>query len=93
MKNKIIELDVNNHPGVFSQVAGLFARRAFNLEGILCLSIGDKTKSRIMLLVNDDDRIGQIVKQLEKLYDVIEVEVKENDDRNYFNNLDEALTV
>jgi acetolactate synthase-1/3 small subunit len=93
MKNKIIELDVKNHPGVFSQIAGLFARRAFNLEGILCLSIGDKTKSRIMLLVNDDDRIGQIVKQLEKLYDVIEVEVKENDDQNYFNNLDEALTV
>ncbi len=90
MNNIIIELEVNNHPGVFSQVAGLFARRAFNLEGILCLSIGDKTKSIIKLLVNRDDRISQIVKQLEKLYDISDVKVKE-DDQSFFNNLSETL--
>ncbi|MCP3927443.1 MAG: ACT domain-containing protein [Desulfobacterales bacterium] len=90
MNNIIIELEVNNHPGVLSQVAGLFARRAFNLEGILCLSIGDKTKSIIKLLVNKDDRISQIVKQLEKLYDISGVKVKE-DDQSFFNNLRETL--
>ena len=32
----MLELLVQNHPGVMVHVAGLFARRAFNLEGILC---------------------------------------------------------
>ena len=31
----ILELAVRNHPGVISHVCGLFARRAFNVEGIL----------------------------------------------------------
>ncbi|MCG3147073.1 MAG: hypothetical protein PCFJNLEI_00510 [Verrucomicrobiae bacterium] len=35
-----LELTVQNHPGVMSHVCGLFARRAFNVEGILCLPVG-----------------------------------------------------
>ncbi len=35
--NVILELTVRNHPGVMTHVCGLFARRAFNVEGILCL--------------------------------------------------------
>jgi hypothetical protein len=31
----VLELDVNNHPGVMSHVVGLFSRRAYNVEGIL----------------------------------------------------------
>jgi acetolactate synthase-1/3 small subunit len=73
MNNIVIELIVNNHPGVMSHVAGLFARRAFNLEGIVCRKIGDGARSRMLLLVNNDDRLEQIVKQLQKLYDVLEV--------------------
>ncbi len=92
MNNIIIELKVNNHPGVLSQVSGLFARRAFNLEGILCSSIGDKTESRILLLVNNDDRIRQIVKQLEKLYDVYDVAVKEDYNQAVFSSLYKNLT-
>ena len=30
----VLELTVNNHPGVMSHICGLFARRAFNVEGI-----------------------------------------------------------
>lgn len=37
----LIELLVRNHPGVMSHITGLFARRAFNLEGILCSQTGD----------------------------------------------------
>ena len=92
MNNIIIELKVKNHPGVLSQVSGLFARRAFNLEGILCSGIGDKTESRILLLVNNDDRIRQIVKQLEKLYDVSEVTVKEEYNQKVFSSLYKNLT-
>jgi acetolactate synthase I/III small subunit len=75
----VVELIVNNHPGVMSHVAGLFARRAFNLEGIICGKIGDGAKSRMLLLVNNDDRLEQIVKQLQKLYDVLAVSLKSDD--------------
>lgn len=65
-----IELNVANHPGVMSHITGLFSRRGFNLEGILCGRTGDGEKSVIFLLVNDGEQLEQIVHQLEKLYDV-----------------------
>ncbi len=43
--NVILELTVRNHPGVMTHVCGLFARRAFNVEGILCLPIQDSEKA------------------------------------------------
>ncbi len=45
--NVILELTVRNHPGVMTHVCGLFARRAFNVEGILCLPI--QVPSRLLL--------------------------------------------
>ena len=66
----VLELMVNNHPGVMSHVCGLFARRAFNVEGILCLPVGTGATSRIWLLVNEDQRLAQMIKQLENLEDV-----------------------
>lgn len=66
----ILEIDVNNHPGVMSHVVGLFSRRAFNVEGILCLPVGDGRRSRVWLLVNEDQRLSQMIRQLEKLEDV-----------------------
>ena len=45
--NVIVELTVRNHPGVMTHVCGLFARRAFNVEGILCLPIQGSEQSRI----------------------------------------------
>jgi acetolactate synthase-1/3 small subunit len=69
----VLEIDVNNHPGVMSHVVGLFSRRAFNVEGILCMPVGDGRQSRIWLLVNEDQRLPQMVRQLEKLEDVLAV--------------------
>ena len=69
----VLELTVNNHPGVMSLVCGLFARRAYNLEGILCMPVGDGDRSRIWLLVNEDDRLEQVMRQVRKLEDVSEV--------------------
>jgi acetolactate synthase-1/3 small subunit len=80
MNNKIIELLVNNHPGVMSHITGMFARRAFNLEGIIVGAVGDGSKSRMYLLVCDDNRLPQIEKQLNKLYDVISVTVRHDID-------------
>ena len=69
----VLEVDVNNHAGVMSHVVGLFSRRAFNVEGILCMPVGNGTTSRIWLMVNEDTRLDQMVKQIEKLEDVLSV--------------------
>lgn len=70
---RIIELRVKNHPGVMVHVANLFARRAFNLDGILCGPLEGGTQSRMLLLVGAEARLDQVVRQLEKLQDVVEV--------------------
>lgn len=70
----VLELTVHNHPGVMSHVCGMFARRAFNVEGILCMPFGDGSRSRIWLLVNEDARLEQMTRQLLKLIDVLEVQ-------------------
>ena len=69
-----LHLTVNNHPGVMSHVVGLFSRRAYNVEGILCLPVGTGNASRIWLLVNEDIRLPQMLKQVEKLEDVIGIQ-------------------
>jgi len=72
----VLRLLVRNHPGVMSHVCGLFARRGFNVEGILCLPIGDGMCSVILLVVNEDERLEQVIRQLRKLQDVIEIHRK-----------------
>ena len=69
----VLELDVNNHAGVMSHVVSMFSRRAYNVEGIICMPVGNGLTSRIWLLVNEDGRLEQMVKQLEKLEDVLAV--------------------
>jgi acetolactate synthase-1/3 small subunit len=87
----ILVLTVNNHPGVMSHITGLFSRRAFNLEGILCAPIGDCSKSRMYLLVNEDDRLNQIFSQLSKLYDVLNIEICTECDVTVFDRLHEII--
>ena len=71
----VLELQVNNHAGVMAHIVGLFARRGFNLEGILVLPEQDARSSRIWLLVNNDARLQQLVKQLNKLQDVQRIDI------------------
>ena len=56
-----------------SHITGLFARRAFNLEAIVCAPIGDGGTSAMLLLVADEPRLEQVERQLEKLHDVLSV--------------------
>ena len=70
-RDVVLELTVRNHPGTMSHITGLFARRAFNLDAILVVPVGDGSTSRILLLVPATDRLEQIVKQLAKLHDVL----------------------
>ena len=85
--NVILELTVRNHPGVMTHVCGLFARRAFNVEGILCLPLPDGDHSRIWLQVAEDQRLEQMVSQIDKLEDVIQI-IRHQDDPGVFNKLE-----
>ena len=69
----VLDILVSNHPGVMAHVTGLFSRRAFNVEAILCLPVADSATSRIWLLVNEDGRLDQMIRQMRKLQDVYEV--------------------
>ncbi|MEF3109114.1 acetolactate synthase small subunit [Raoultella sp. WB_B2P2-3] len=84
--NVILELTVRNHPGVMTHVCGLFARRAFNVEGILCLPIQNSNQSRIWLLVNNDQRLEQMISQIDKLEDVEKV-TRNQSDPSMFNKI------
>jgi acetolactate synthase-1/3 small subunit len=91
MRKPVVELTVNNHAGVMSHITGLFSRRAFNIEGILCGPVGDGETSRIFLLVNEDERLPQVIEQIKKLYDVLEVRERDDYDRSIFNRLHEFV--
>lgn len=67
----VIELQVRNHPGTMSHITGLFARRGFNLEAIVCVPVADGATSCMLLLVADELRLEQVERQLAKLYDVL----------------------
>lgn len=66
----VLELTVNNHPGVMSQICSLFSRRAYNMDGIFCMPVKNGEESKIWIRVNSNGQLEQIVKQLQKLEDV-----------------------
>jgi acetolactate synthase-1/3 small subunit len=70
----IISIMVENKFGVLSRVAGLFSGRGFNIESLAVAPSLDPTMSMMTIVTSGDDRIiEQIVKQLNKLIDVIKV--------------------
>ena len=66
---------VQNQPGVLSRIAGMFARRGFNIHN---LTVGETEKpgiSRIIMVVPGTEKdVEQITKQLYKLIDVLKVQ-------------------
>ncbi|CAB9541630.1 Acetolactate synthase small subunit (EC 2.2.1.6) [uncultured Gammaproteobacteria bacterium] len=70
----IISLQLENESGALSRVAGLFSARGFNIESLTVAPTNDETLSRMTIVsVGDDDIIEQIIKQLDKLIDVVQV--------------------
>jgi acetolactate synthase I/III small subunit len=83
----VLELQVRNHAGTMSHITGLFARRAFNLEAIVCAPVGDGSTSTMLLLVADEPRLEQVERQLEKLHDVTSVRHRPDIAPEYFTQL------
>jgi acetolactate synthase I/III small subunit len=70
----VITALVENHPGVLARVAGLFARRGYNIESLTVSVTEDPNMSRMTIVVGGDHTVlEQITKQLHKLIEVLRV--------------------
>jgi len=71
-----ISILVNDEPGVLARVAGLFGRRGYNIDSITVGGSEEPGLSRMIIVTRGDEHtIEQITKQLNKLIDVIKVQV------------------
>ena len=71
---RIISVTLENKSGSLSRVAGLFSGRGFNIESLSVAPTLDSTVSMMTIVTSGDDRIiEQILKQLNKIIDVIKV--------------------
>ncbi|MDC0423078.1 acetolactate synthase small subunit [Methylophilaceae bacterium] len=70
----IISLLMENEAGALSRVSGLFSARGYNIESLTVAPTEDSTLSRMTIVTSGSDEvIEQIIKQLNKLIDVVRV--------------------
>jgi len=70
----IISLLMENETGALSRVSGLFSQRGYNIESLTVAPTDDPTLSRMTLVTKENDAsIEQIIKQLNKLIDIVKV--------------------
>ena len=73
-RKHILSILVENKPGVLTRVAGLFARRGFNIDTLTVGPTDDEHVSRITLTVDGAlHPIDQVTKQLHKLVNVLKI--------------------
>jgi len=67
---------VSNHFGVLNRIAGLYAKRGYNIDSLAVGETENPTYSRMTIVSTGDDYMrNQVVRQLEKLHDVKMVEL------------------
>jgi acetolactate synthase-1/3 small subunit len=70
----IISILIENEAGALSRVSSLFSARAFNIESLTVAATEDPSLSRMTIVSSGSDNvIEQIIKQLNKLIDVVKV--------------------
>src|SRR3712207_4798224 len=73
-RKHILSILVENKPGVLTRIAGLFARRGFNIDTLTVGPTDDEHVSRITLTVDGAlHPIDQVTKQLHKLINVLKI--------------------
>jgi acetolactate synthase-1/3 small subunit len=74
MTHHVLSLIVEDKPGLLTRVAGLFARRGFNIESLAVGASEIEGLSRITVAVDVEDApLEQVTKQLNKLVNVIKI--------------------
>lgn len=80
MDTIILSLLVDNAAGVLSRIAGLFSRRAYNIDSLTVGVTANPAISRMTIVSRGDDLVlHQIVEQLRKQEDVRDIKVLERD--------------
>ncbi len=75
MQRHIITILLDNEVGALARVAGLFAARGYNIDSLSVAATADPSQSRLTLTTTGDASVlDQVVSQLRKLVDVIEVQ-------------------
>ena len=65
---------VDNSPGVLARVAGLFSRRAYNIDSLAVGPTENPEISRMTIVVNvEGHALEQVIRQLDKLVNVIHI--------------------
>ena len=73
-RKHILSILVENRPGVLTRIAGLFARRGFNISTLAVGPTDDPSVSRITLTLDGAKHpIDQVTKQLHKLVNVLKI--------------------
>lgn len=74
MAQHTLEVIVENSPGVLARVAGLFARRAYNIERLSVGPMANSDTSKMDIVVNlEGHALEQVIAQLDKLINVISI--------------------
>jgi acetolactate synthase I/III small subunit len=74
VRHHILSVLVENKAGVLARVAGLFARRGYNIFSLAVAPTDDETLSRITIVVDvESTPLEQVVNQLDKLVNVVEI--------------------
>jgi acetolactate synthase-1/3 small subunit len=74
MARHTLSVLVENKPGLLVRVAGLFARRGFNIESLAVGPTEHEEISRMTIVVNCDDHpLEQVTKQLNRLINVLKI--------------------
>ena len=73
-RHQVLSVLVENRPGVLARIAGLFARRGYNIYSLAVAPTDDDAFSRITIVVDVESApLEQVVKQLNKLVNVIKI--------------------
>ena len=72
----ILSVRVENRPGILFKVSNLFRARNFNIDSLTVGVMEDPSFAKMTITtVGDEKQIAQIVKQLDKMIDTIEVKI------------------
>jgi acetolactate synthase-1/3 small subunit len=75
LKERAIAVIVNNRPDVLARIAGTFSARGFNIESISANVTRNPALTKIIITtLTTPDTITKVIKQLNRLVDVLEVQ-------------------
>lgn len=72
VRSHTLDIYTSNKPGVLARVSQIFARRGFNIQSLfVCPSVNEDFARMTISIKGDAKLLNQIIKQIEKLIDVI----------------------